>query len=281
MCIRSVPYGYMIENGKKIVVPQEATIIIEVYERYNAGETFKQIADSLTEREIIYFQGNSTWNKNNIARMIDDARYLGNEDYPQIVSNTLFAEVRTCREGRSAKKAELPSATKLIKEKLVCGQCGKGFNRKNKWRTREKWMCRGGCKCSAYLDDKTIFNGISKAIGGAAKQEVHSIGRSVYEPNSEITRLTNDVYRMMEQSKIEFKTIANAILECASARFDCCSMGGNAELTQAVLEAFEQSSGADVPDEDLIAKTIEQIIVDQDGKITLLLKSGVQIKGEI
>ena len=83
MCIRTIPYGYVVESGAKVIVADEATVITEVFERYCSGETFKQIADSLTERAIKFFESNSSWNKNNIARMIDDARYLGNEEYPR------------------------------------------------------------------------------------------------------------------------------------------------------------------------------------------------------
>ena len=98
---------------------------------------------------------------------------------------------------------------------------------------------------------------------------------------SDITRLTNEVNRMMEQSKVEFKTIANSILECASAKFDCCSVGENDELTQVILEMYAESQTEKGLDEDLIAQTVDEIVVDENGKITLRLKSGAEIKGEI
>ena len=81
MCIRTVPFGYAVEKGKKVIVADEAAVIIEVYEHYCSGETFKQIADSLTARGVKYLENDSQWNKNNVARLIDDLRYLGNEEY--------------------------------------------------------------------------------------------------------------------------------------------------------------------------------------------------------
>lgn len=281
MCIRTIPYGYVVESGAKVIVADEATVITEVFERYCSGETFKQIADSLTERAIKFFEGNSSWNKNNIARMIDDARYLGNEEYPPIISAELYSKVKTCREGRSAKKAELPSAAKLIKDKLVCGQCGKHFARKSKWKTREKWICSSGCKCSVYLDDKTIIDNINSVLSNPVMANLQRRNRSGYHPDSDISRLTNEVNRMMEQSKVEFKTIANSILECASAKFDCCSIGENDELTQVILEMYAESQTEKGLDEDLIAQTVDEIVVDENGKITLRIKSGAEIKGDI
>ena len=256
----------------------EAAVIIEVYEHYCSGETFKQIADSLTARGVKYLKNDSQWNKNNVARLIDDSRYLGNEEYPQIVPAELYERVRTCREGRSAKKAELHSDIKLIKDKLVCGQCGKPFSRKNKWKTREKWICSSGCKCSVYLDDITIIRNINSVIANPMVCTLQGKNISSYTPTSNITRLTNDVNRMLEQTKIEFMTVANSILECASEKFDCCSIEVNDELTQLILEMFAEATGFN---EELIAQTVEQIIIDENGKIKLRVKSGVEIKGDI
>ena len=278
MCIRTVPFGYAVEKGKKVSVADEAAVIIEVYEHYCSGETFKQIADSLTARGVKYLENDSQWNKNNVARLIDDSRYLGNEEYPQIVPAELYERVRTCREGRSAKKAELHSDIKLIKDKLVCGQCGKPFSRKNKWKTREKWICSSGCKCSVYLDDITIIRNINSVIANPMVCTLQGKNISSYTPTSNITRLTNDVNRMLEQTKIEFMTVANSILECASEKFDCCSIEVNDELTQLILEMFAEATGFN---EELIAQTVEQIIIDENGKIKLRVKSGVEIKGDI
>ena len=278
MCIRTVPFGYAVEKGKKVIVADEAAVIIEVYEHYCSGETFKQIADSLTARGVKYLKNDSQWNKNNVARLIDDSRYLGNEEYPQIVPAELYERVRTCREGRSAKKAELHSDIKLIKDKLVCGQCGKPFSRKNKWKTREKWICSSGCKCSVYLDDITIIRNINSVIANPMVCTLQGKNISSYTPTSNITRLTNDVNRMLEQTKIEFMTVANSILECASEKFDCCNIEVNDELTQLILEMFAKATGFN---EELIAQTVEQIIIDENGKIKLRVKSGVEIKGDI
>ena len=278
MCIRTVPFGYAVEKGKKVIVADEAAVIIEVYEHYCSGETFKQIADSLTARGVKYLENDSQWNKNNVARLIDDSRYLGNEEYPQIVPAELYERVRTCREGRSAKKAELHSDIKLIKDKLVCGQCGKPFSRKNKWKTREKWICSSGCKCSVYLDDITIIRKINSVLANPMVCTLQGKNISSYTPTSNITRLTNDVNRMLEQTKIEFMTVANSILECASEKSDCCSIEVNDELTQLILEMFAEATGFN---EELIAQTVDQIIVNEDGKIKLLVKSGVEIKGDI
>ena len=104
MCIRTIPYGYVVESGVKVIVADEATVITEVFERYCSGETFKQIADSLTARAIKFFEGNSSWNKNNIARMIDDARYLGTRNIPRSFQPSCIQRLRLAGKEEAQRK---------------------------------------------------------------------------------------------------------------------------------------------------------------------------------
>lgn len=97
--------------------------------------------------------------------------------------------------------------------------------------------------------------------------------------NSKVTRMTNDINRMLEQRTTEFKTVANTILECASARFECCHIGVNDEMTRIILAMYEKATAEDRLDGDLISETVDRIIMHEDGKITLRIKSGAEIIG--
>lgn len=167
----------------------------------------------------------------------------------------------------------------MIKDKLVCGRCGGAFSRKNKWRTREKWMCANGCKCAIYLDDQTIISSINWIFSHPSVCTANATNGDGYIPNSDVTRMTNDINRMLEQRTTEFKTVANSILECASARFECCHIGVNDEMTRIILAMYEKATAEDRLDGNLISETVDQIIMDEDGKITLRIKSGAKIIG--
>lgn len=276
MCIRTILYGYEMTDGKLAICQSEASVVREVYDRYIAGETFQKIADSLTERDVTYFMDSKVWNKNHIARMIGDKRYAGEDHYPPIITADINDEALMIKARRSLTKAELPGITKLIKSKLYCSVCGKHYNRKNKWKTREKWFCAGGCGCGVYLDDKTIFDGIQFAIEKAItqKQTITYQGRASYQPTIEITRRNNEIRRMMEQPKLNFKATADAIMECASQKYACCEILCHAELTEEILVAYIKTT---VLDEKLIERNTDKIYVDADGRITLKLISGAII----
>ena len=52
-------------------------------------------------------------------------------------------------------------------------------------------------------------------------------------------------------------------------------------LTQVILEMYTAAQTEKGLDEDLIAQTVDEIVVDENGKITLRIKSGAEIKGYI
>ena len=276
MCIRTILYGYEMKDGKFVISEGEASVVREVYDRYIAGETFQKIADSLTERGVIYFMDSKVWNKNHIARMIGDKRYVGEDHYPPIITVDINDEALTIKARRSSTKSELPGITQLIKSKLYCSVCGKHYNRKNKWKTREKWLCSGGCKCGLYLDDKAIFDGIQFAIENAVcqNQTITYQGQASYQPTIEITRRNNEIRRMMEQPKYNFKAVVDAIMECASQKYACCEILCHTDLTEEILAEYIKTT---VLDEKLIERTIDKIYVDADGRITLKLISGAII----
>lgn len=279
MSIRTILYGYTVQNGKKTILLEQAEIVNEVFERYLAGESLKQIADSLTLRKVIYNGGSFLWNKNIISRMIADERYNGNEEYPMLISHNLFKQVAEMREKKSAKKAEISPINKLIKSKLVCERCGHTLSRINKWYYKEKWLCTCGCEFDVYIDDNFLLEGIRESMSEAAEKEVsEDIFGSSCEPSMEITRMTNEIYRLMELPKVEFKAVANAILDCASERFDCCRANGNREQLQAVQRAILNMG--DTLDETVIEKTVAKIFIDQNGNISLVLKGEANIRKE-
>ena len=84
-------YGYSVENNNFVVNEAEAKIVSEVFEKYLSGSTLKTIADELTERKVPYYKDKNVWNKNMVARIIENAHYAGDEQYPKIVEGDTYS----------------------------------------------------------------------------------------------------------------------------------------------------------------------------------------------
>ena len=83
--IRDIPYGYTWGNGGTVIEPEEAAVICEIFSAYINGASLQSIAELLTERKIPYSERTDVWDKARIARIIGNAKYIGNGEYDPII----------------------------------------------------------------------------------------------------------------------------------------------------------------------------------------------------
>lgn len=63
MKVRTIPYGYKVENGKTVPDEGEARIVKRIFTAYINGEGLMRIADALTEEKVPVWEGNVVWSK--------------------------------------------------------------------------------------------------------------------------------------------------------------------------------------------------------------------------
>ena len=85
MSKRRQPFGYQICGGRVAVNDSEANIVNYIFRAYIGGSSFNDIKSSLQDQSVAY-DVDKTWNKNMIARILGDRRYVGTDVYPQIIS---------------------------------------------------------------------------------------------------------------------------------------------------------------------------------------------------
>ena len=73
---RKLPFGYQMRFGDVIPHPDEAEAVQKIYQNYLAGASFRQIAEGLQAQGIPY-DGAKPWNKNMVARILENERYTG------------------------------------------------------------------------------------------------------------------------------------------------------------------------------------------------------------
>lgn len=268
MAIRTTLYGYQVKNGKTVIHNEESEVVKKVFSLYIEGETLGSIASMLTEEKVIYFQGEVKWNKNTIKRMIENEKYMGNEVCPMIVSPSVFNQAKAVKESKSCKQEAHTPEVELFREITVCGECGSRFKRVNTWGTREKWLCSKGCKCSIYIDDAILEDAVTDNFNMVIENPelLNVITNSYYTPTREVLKEENELIRLLEQPKLDYKTISKTILNCAKVRFSFCEFD-NGELTEELKEEI-----ANIPVMKQITYKemkdyIRQVIVQPDGEI--------------
>lgn len=131
------PLGYTRgPDGKYAIVPAEAEIVREIYNRVAAGEPFAVIFRDLNARGIRTKTG-SEWNRCSLTKLIHNEKYIGvyqhgeyrNENgIPPIISKELFEKVQEyCRTKPKARhsptKRRREAGTYLLTGKAYCGEC--------------------------------------------------------------------------------------------------------------------------------------------------------------
>lgn len=81
---RRQPFGYQVCGGRVTVKCSEADIVKYIFRAYIGGASFNDIKLSLLNQPVSY-DGDKAWNKNMIARILGDRRYVGTDGYPQIL----------------------------------------------------------------------------------------------------------------------------------------------------------------------------------------------------
>lgn len=116
---RKLPFGYRMEYGEIVVDPDESKWVIYIYEQYILGESYKSLSESLISAGVL-FDADKPWNKNMVARLLQDIRYTGDEKFPQIIETCLFLQVDQKR-NKKVVSSTLTKAQKILKRK--CGGC--------------------------------------------------------------------------------------------------------------------------------------------------------------
>lgn len=114
---RKLPFGYQMKFGEHIPQPAEAETVRWIYQTYLAGASYKSLVGELQERGVAYDEGR-LWNKNMVARILEDQRYIGTDHYPAILPEEWFRSAQERRRDRAAPVKKTPAQMEL---RRLCG----------------------------------------------------------------------------------------------------------------------------------------------------------------
>ena len=115
---RKLPFGYQMRMGEIVRNEPEAKAVQDIFLQYTLGASLKEIAEQMSKTGPVYDEGKS-WNKNMIARILENTKYTGADSYPRLVDIKLF---ETAAEKRQTKQRlpERAPAQKALKR--ICSK---------------------------------------------------------------------------------------------------------------------------------------------------------------
>lgn len=150
---RFIPYGYTIREGRTVIEHTEAEIIREIFDEYIKGASLKDIAENLTQRRIPYTEKMDVWDKARIARIIDNAKYIGDEEYDPIIDEDTYEGAVSMKAARQRNTVQKEcEGIALLRNRVKCEDCGSPMVRRicSKRHVKESWTCQNA-ECGKRL----------------------------------------------------------------------------------------------------------------------------------
>lgn len=150
---RFIPYGYTIREGRTVIEHTEAEIIREIFDEYIKGASLKDIAENLTQRRIPYTEKTDVWDKARIARIIDNAKYIGDEEYDPIIDEDTYKGAVSMKAARQRNTVQKEcEGIALLRNRVKCEDCGSPMVRRicSKRHVKESWTCQNA-ECGKRL----------------------------------------------------------------------------------------------------------------------------------
>lgn len=193
---RRIPFGYHMEQGALSCELAEAETVRRIFSMYLAGDSMKQIAEVMTEQGVPYHKDKPCWNKNMVKRILENGKYLGDGEYPGIISDEDYLAAQRLK---ASKNLYTPCPAKIvpIKEKLVCGACGAGMTRLSVGNGAAKWKCRNpDCQCAVRFTDMVLCERVDDCFRliAQAPELLADCGAASTPPvTSDVMRLENEL----------------------------------------------------------------------------------------
>lgn len=165
---RKQPFGYGVQEGMVCCIPAEAETVREIYRLYIKGVSIVQIAKAMTARGVPYRQGVPAWNKNMVARILDNPRYTGQPPYPAILSQRLFEQAYE-RRHKNRPRQLADRDMRWMRAKVFCIKCGVRLMRKTDKRHRGTiWCCPQCAMTTRPVPDKELVQLVTSKLAAAA-----------------------------------------------------------------------------------------------------------------
>ena len=274
---RTIPFGYMMQNGTINTNPAEVLAVLTIFSEYMAGKSLNAIAQSMG----VPYSDKVGWNKNMVKRVLENEKYLGNDTYPQLISEDIFRAVNERKSAKATSLCIVPDELQEVRSLTVCKECGKRL-----FRTKaELWDCRNG-SCHSFLFKLTdemltgaVLNILNTVIANPSLIEAKATV-SEYIPTSEIRCKQAEIDRAIDNGTKTAEEIRNDILRLAELKYKHCTYSNVPQKTELLKSLLAEKAQLNTLDIGLLRSCVKRITVSHSCVIEAEFINSVIIKNE-
>lgn len=233
------------EFGKVVIDSDESRWVIYIYEQYMLGKSFKSLSDTLCGTGIRY-DADKSWNKNMVARILQDRRYTGEGNFPQIIDDSIFWQVNQKRNKKVA-GSKVTKAQKILKK-------------------------RSNGRVTQHLEHEVLYllNGL------VGKPEQIEIPDSPDTGNSRVETLQAELEELLGALPIDETQARQKLMETTAAMYE--AIDPREYETQRLKRVFDKEQIRTELDANLLEHSVSQITVNSMGKVKIRLKNGQMLE---
>ena len=233
---RKLPFGYKMVMGEIVVHPQEAQTVRDIYARYLAGASFNDITDHLKEKGPPY-DADKPWNKNMVARILEDNRYAGTDRFPAILDADQMKET-------TQRRSERKPAVQITEA--------------------QKTLCNGRPSTAVESQVLSLLNGLAAALE-QIKPQPQTVNRG------ELAEMERRFSAALTTSPLDENNAKELALRLAGMQYN--TIGGSEYESQRLRHLFTGAAPMAEINVELLKNTVAQVYAKK-GQASLLLKNG-------
>lgn len=235
---RKQPFGYHIRNGRITINTVEANAVEFIFAEYLCGASFNEITDELKNQATPY-DTDKLWNKNMVARILGDRRYVGENAYPQIISEADFTAAELIR------KVKFIPDTRTDAQKLLRKLC----NQKPDGRIEQQTLC--------------MLNKLAESPDLIQSQAENA--------SADTSDLQNKIEVLLTIQPLDEKRAKELIFSIAANQY--AAIGNSEYETERLRHMFAGASPMQELDANILKNSVSEVLVTQLN-IELRLKNG-------
>ena len=279
---RRMPFGYCMEQGALGYEKSEAETVRQIFSMYLAGHSMKRIAEIIAEQGVPYHKDKPCWNKNMVKRILDNRKYLGEEDYPRIIPDEDFLAAQRVKTDKN-KYAPCPTQIVPIKEKLVCGVCGSSMMRLSLGKGAARWKCRNpDCDCAVRFADSELCRRVDGCIRELARNpELLDHGSTPAAPvQADVLRLENELVAAFNRGAESAEYMKTLIFAAAAERYKQLPDYSYRHRVKALRAKVAAEGLTEQLKQELMDTAVRAIRIGAGNIVTLQLVNGQTVSGE-
>lgn len=243
---RKLPFGYKIRFGDIVIEPEESQCVRMLFVEYLKGNSYQELAERMKEDGVPYDEG-KPWNKNMVARILGDERYIGAAIYPAIIDRQQYDAVTAMR---TSKKIDIDRSDSQKVLRKICN-----------------------ARVTPHVERQVLhmLNALIK------HPELIRIPEAYAQTQSDLPILRKRLDEALACQPIDEDAAMELIRKIASAEYTAIS---SAEYeTRKIQWLLRNAECADELEETLLQKCVRSVQVSPQRKASLMLKNGQIIEG--